>query len=236
MLFAGISKGGFGSGAAFAATPLMALIIAPAEAVALMLPLLMIMDATALRAWWGKWSEVEARHLILGSVAGVVAGVALFRYLDADVIRIMIGLIALGFVAFQLLQSRGFLRLDDRETGRADGLMWGAVGGFTSFVSHAGGPPAAVYLLGRKLEKQAYQGTTVIVFAAINGMKLVAYTWLGMFGGGTLLGVIALAPFAVLGVWLGVRAHSLITNAQFFAVTYVLLTVTGLRLIWVALT
>ena len=44
VLFAGISKGGFGSGAAFAATPILALILEPAQAVGLMLPLLMLMD------------------------------------------------------------------------------------------------------------------------------------------------------------------------------------------------
>ena len=46
VLFAGISKGGFGSAAAFAAAPLLALILEPAEAVAIMLPLLVVMVTT----------------------------------------------------------------------------------------------------------------------------------------------------------------------------------------------
>ena len=43
VLFAGVSKGGFGSGAAFAATPLLALILEPGQALGLMLPLLMLL-------------------------------------------------------------------------------------------------------------------------------------------------------------------------------------------------
>ena len=46
------------------------------------------------------------------------------------------------------------------------GVTAGLVAGFTSFVSHAGGPPAAVYLLSRKLDKTAFQATTVIVVLA----------------------------------------------------------------------
>ena len=49
VIFAGMSKGGFGSAAAFAATPFLALILTPGQAVGLMLPLLMVMDVTAVR-------------------------------------------------------------------------------------------------------------------------------------------------------------------------------------------
>jgi uncharacterized membrane protein YfcA len=41
-----------------------------------------------------------------------------------------------------------------------------------------------------------------------------------------------LAPFALLGAWIGVRAHRIMPERAFFAVTYVLLTITGIKLIW----
>ena len=44
VVFAGISKGGFGSGAAFAGAAILATIIDPGEAIGIMLPLLMLMD------------------------------------------------------------------------------------------------------------------------------------------------------------------------------------------------
>ena len=46
---------------------------------------------------------------------------------------------------------------------------------------------------------------------------------------------LVLSPFALLGVWIGVKAHYMISEKLFFAFTYILLTLTGLRLIWVAI-
>lgn len=116
------------------------------------------------------------------------------------------------------------------------GALAGAVTGFTSFVSHAGGPPAAVWLLSRRLDKTTYQATTVILFWIINIVKFVPYAFLGIFTAQTLLADLILAPFAVLGAWLGVRAHRIVPERAFFALTYVLLLVTGTKLIWDGLT
>ncbi len=95
VIFAGVSKGGFGSGAAFAATPLLALILEPGAAVGLMLPLLMLMDVTALRPYWGKWDGACARALILGALPGVALGALVYRMVSPDLFRLLIGLVAL---------------------------------------------------------------------------------------------------------------------------------------------
>ena len=87
------------------------------------------------------------------------------------------------------------------------GTLAGLAVGFTSFVSHAGGPPAAVYLLSLKLRKTEYQASTVLIFWAINIAKAVPYAGLGLFTRETLLLDLLLAPFALLGAWLGVRLH-----------------------------
>ena len=104
--------------------------------------------------------------------------------------------------------------------------------GFTSFVSHAGGPPAAVYMLSLGLTKTEYQSNTVLTFWVINMLKAVAYGFLGIFTLELFLVDLALAPFAVLGAWLGVKAHWLVPEKLFFAITYVLLTLTGTKLVY----
>jgi uncharacterized membrane protein YfcA len=55
---------------------------------------------------------------------------------------------------------------------------------------------------------------------------------LGLFTRETLMIDLILAPFALLGAWIGVRAHRIMPERAFFAVTYVLLTITGIKLIW----
>jgi len=51
----------------------------------------------------------------------------------------------------------------------------GSVGGFTSTLAHAGGPPVSVYLLPQKLPPVLFVGTTVIVFTMFNYVKLIPY-------------------------------------------------------------
>jgi uncharacterized membrane protein YfcA len=236
VVFAGVSKGGFGSGAAFASASLLALVIEPGLALGVMLPLLMLIDASTLKPYWGKWDKSAAYLLIAGAVPGVALGAALYRVAEPDVFRVLIGAISVGFVLWQLAQVAGKIRPASRQLPGALGVLAGLVAGFTSFVSHAGGPPAAVYLLSKKLDKTRYQATTVLVFWAVNIVKFVPYAYLGMFTRETALANVVLAPFAIAGAWLGVKAHRLVPERLFFALTYLLLTVTGVKLIWDGLT
>ncbi|MXQ09672.1 TSUP family transporter [Alphaproteobacteria bacterium GH1-50] len=233
VIFAGISKAGFGSGAAFAAAPFLALILEPEQAIGLMLPLLMLMDVLTLRPYWRQWDAGATRLLILGGLPGVALGAAFWSAVDEDTIRVLIGAIAIGFVLFKLLGTN--LRLS-KDGGPMAGLVAGVAAGFTSFVSHAGGPPATVYLLSKGMGKTEYQATTVIVFWVINLAKAVPYGILGMITVETLRAGLFLIPAAVVGVWLGVVAHRSIPERAFFAVTYILLVTTGTKLIWDALT
>jgi len=236
VIFAGISKGGFGSGAAFTAAPLMALIIDPALAVGLMLPLLILIDVATLRPYWRQWSWPDARLLMIGAVPGVFLGALFWRASNPDVLRLFLGLVCLAFVTFQLARARNIIRIRPRPFKPWVGGLTGAIGGFTSFVSHAGGPPVAIYLLAKGMSKTTYQATTVISFFVINILKAGPYAALGLFSAETLKVCIYLAPAALFGAWIGVKAHRMIPERLFFAITYVLLSITGTKLIFDAVT
>ncbi|MEL6204934.1 MAG: sulfite exporter TauE/SafE family protein [Pseudomonadota bacterium] len=235
-LWAGISKGGFGSGAAFASSLLLALVTDPATALGIMLPLLMLIDVVTLGNFWGRWHRPSAQALILGGVPGVLLGVALFSVANDDVLRLLIAAVALGFVAWQAGGRSGLFQVRAAPFRWDTGLATGVAAGFTSFISHAGGPPVAVFLLAQGLQKTVYQATTVITFWAVNIVKLVPYALMGFFTAETLVLNLWVMPFAVLGAWIGIRAHHRIPEPLFFGLTYVLLTATGLKLVWDALT
>ena len=201
-----------------------------------MLPLLMLIDVATLRPYWGAWSWPDARVLILGAVPGVALGAALYTVANADVFRFLIGAISIAFVVWQMAQARGWIRAAQNRLPMWVGVVAGSVVGFTSFVSHAGGPPAAAYLLSQRLTKLQFQGTTVLVFWVVNVVKFVPYAVLGMFTLETAKANLVLAPFALVGAWLGVKAHRVIPEKLFFQISYVLLFVTGSKLIWDALT
>ena len=235
VIFAGISKGGFGSGAAFVAVAALATIIDPGQAIGLMLPLLMLMDVSSLKPYWGKWLKKESLYLCLGGMPGVALGVWFYNLADANMLRLLIGVLSLLFVLWQAMQAYDFVPTAKEKLPPWAGGLAGIAAGFTSFVSHAGGPPAAIYLLSAKPTKTEYQATTVIVFWVINIVKALPYSFLGLFTWETLKLDLMLAPFALLGVWLGVKGHHLIAERSFFLLTYLLLLATGIRLIWVPL-
>ncbi len=235
IIFGGISKGGFGSGAAFAAGAILALVVSPGLALGIVLPLFMLIDAATLKPYWGKWHWPSAKGLMVGAIPGCIIAAWLYAIVEPDVFRFLIGVICLAFVAFQLGRERGWINIAPMAFSNPKAWVAGAISGFTSFVSHAGGPPAAVFLLSQGLSKTAYQATTVITFWAVNWMKAVPYAFLGIFTWESIVGSLVLAPFALLGAWIGVKAHRYVPERLFFAITYVLLVATGIRLIWVAL-
>nr|WP_245216219.1 sulfite exporter TauE/SafE family protein [Sagittula salina] len=235
VIFAGISKGGFGSGVAFASSSILALVLPPAVAVGLMLPLLMMMDVTGLWGYWKQWDWSVSRVLLIGSVPGTILGALFWASADPDAIRFLIGAVALLFVGWQGARALGWIRLGAR-IGPAGGVVSGVVLGFTSFVSHAGGPAAAVYMLGQGMSKTSYQATTVLVFWAVNLFKSFFYAFMGIFTAETLLLDLVLIPCAVIGTWLGIKAHHMVPEKWFFGITYVALSITGAKLMWDAVT
>ncbi|MEP0962357.1 MAG: sulfite exporter TauE/SafE family protein [Roseobacter sp.] len=236
VIFAGISKGGFGSGASFAAASVLALVVEPRFALGVMLPLLLLIDFCSLKPYWGEWHKPAAILLVVGAVPGVALGAVLYQVAEPDVFRVLIGVISLSFVTWQIITHSGWVRSNLRYMPPSVGILAGVFAGFTSFVSHAGGPSAAVYLLSRKMAKTEFQATTVLVFWIVNVAKFIPYAFLGMFSVETGLANLVLAPFALLGTWLGVKAHNLLPENLFFGFTYVLLVLTGVKLIWDGLT
>ncbi|MGB0354077.1 sulfite exporter TauE/SafE family protein [Roseobacter sp. HKCCD5988] len=233
VFVAGMSKGGFGSGIGFVSSAILAVVLEPTHALALMLPLLIIMDFSALKPYWKQWDGPSTRVLVIGSVFGCIAGILLFKIISADALRLMIGAIALLFPLFQLARVRGWISPQPRDFSSRDGIIAGIAAGFTSFISHAGGPAVAVFMLSqRNVGKTLYQATTVIVFWAINLMKFASYAYLGLFSWDLMGDVALLAPVAIFGTWVGVKAHHAIPERLFFGITYVALVLTGVKLIY----
>ncbi len=235
-LVAGVSKAGFGSGVVAVATPMFALVVEPALAVGVMLPVLMAIDLAAVRAYWGKWAWPEAWRIIAAAALGIAAGTALHAATDPDVFRVLLGVLSVTFALYRIASDQGLLRLPERATPRILALPWGALAGFTSFISHSGGPPVMVYLLGRGLAKTQFTATLVLVFWAINLLKLPPYIALGFYAGGGAALILWLLPFALVGVRLGLWANRRVSDRVFFAVSYVFLLLAGAKLIYDGLT
>ncbi|MEZ4870162.1 MAG: sulfite exporter TauE/SafE family protein [Caldilineaceae bacterium] len=235
MILTGLGKSGFGSGIGALATPLLALIIPVADAAALMLPLLIIMDFFTLPYYYTKrrFDVTHLRILLLSSLIGIAIGGYYFDALshNEQAMKMGIGALALLFVLLQVGRSLIFGALSDHRPPPLAGWILGAVGGFTSTVAHAGGPPVTIYLVPQNLPRDRYVGTTVLLFAAINLIKLIPYYFLGLLRIGDLGTVLLLAPLAYVGVRLGIWLNQRFNNLWFTRFIYTFLFLTGLQLL-----
>ena len=156
--------------------------------------------------------------------------------MSSGILRMLIGGVSLSFVIFQILRHLGIGKLRRQGLKKGVGLMVGLLAGFTSFVSHAGGPPVAMFLLSQGVNKTVYQATTVISFFVINIFKVVPYAFLGLFTLDTLKINLLMAPVMVLGTLVGALPHRIIPERLYFGFNYLLLVITGIKLFWDALT
>ena len=235
ILLTGIVKGGFGTGAGGLAVPLMSIYIAPPEAAGIMLPILCAMDLFGLHAYRGQWSRAHLRAMLPGALLGIGAGAFAFGALPVNAIRLLLGLIAVLFALNSAFALTNRLAARLAKPGRVAGFVWGGASGFTSTLAHAGGPPFAIYMLPQRLDKTALAATSVMFFFIVNLVKLVPYGFLGQLNPGNLATALVFAPLAPLGIWLGVWLHRRTSEAAFYNVSYALLLLTGLKLIWDAL-
>jgi uncharacterized membrane protein YfcA len=233
VLIVGISKGGVAGGLGSVSVPMMALVISPIHAAAIMLPILCLMDLFGLYAYRGVFDRRNLALMLPGAMAGILVGTLTFRYLSDDGVRLIVGFVALGFVAWNWAGARLLRRATDHRTkpGPA-GIFWAGISGFTSFIAHAGGPPIHVYMLPQRIDKTLYVGTLVVFFTAVNYVKLVPYGFLGQLSASNLGTALILMPLAPVGIWLGVRFHKMLSESLFYTLCYVFLSLTGVKLIW----
>ncbi|MCB1449748.1 MAG: sulfite exporter TauE/SafE family protein [Nitratireductor sp.] len=230
VMITGLSKGGFGGGIAMLGTPLLALAVSPVKAAAIMLPVLIFMDIIGLISYRGnaKWSIF--RQMLPGALAGIALGWATAAWVDDNMIRILVGTIAIIFALNQIFAD--WKKLGARAENRVHAGFWGIVTGFTSFVSHAGGPPFQAYTVPLKLEKVQFAGTGIVLFSVINAVKVVPYLALGQFSTENLHLSATLLPVALLGVLSGVWLVKRVPQEMFYRITYAAMIVVGTRLVY----
>ncbi len=223
----GLSKGGF-SGVGGIATPLLALTVPPLQAVAILQPILMLMDAMAVVVYRRHWSAWNLKTMLPGGLIGIVAAWMLAAYVSDAAVRLMVGVIAFVFV---LNTWFGKPPTEPRPATAVGGMFWGGLAAFTSTLAHAGGPPFFVHVLPQKLDKMTFVGTITIFFWIVNAFKTIPYVALGQLTVDTLWISAVLVPIAIatnmIGFWLVRR----IAPVLFFRIAYALVFVISLFLI-----
>lgn len=227
----GLAKGGL-AGVGAMAVPVLALVLPPVQAAAILLPILCLTDLVAVWTWWGSWSGRTLRLMLPGALAGVGVGWLTAALVPEAAVRLLVGAVALAFAGRWLWQAWRRRAQAPRPHSAPRASLWGAFAGYTSFVAHAGGPPFAAYALPLRLDHRVLTGTSVAFFTAVNYAKLVPYFALGQLDAGNLGASVLLAPVAVAFTLLGARLIRRMRLEVFYPVTYGLTALLGLKLVW----
>ncbi|MBA4175338.1 MAG: sulfite exporter TauE/SafE family protein [Leptothrix sp. (in: Bacteria)] len=229
VLITGLSKSGFASGFGSLATPMMALTLPVPQAAAIMLPLLLAMDATGLQQLWRERHQALVRHLLPWALLGTVIGTLIFGLFTTQAVAGVLGALTLAFLAQRLL-------FPPRPGGPPPpgwvGSACATVSGFTSFVAHAGGPPISAYLLPLKLPPRELAATMAVYFGVVNLSKIGPYAWLGLIDARNMFTALLLMPLAPLGVWAGVWLTKRVSAALFYRLAYAGMFLTGVKLLY----
>lgn len=233
VILLGLAKGGF-AGVGGLALPMLALVISPVQAAAILLPVLIMQDVVGVWAFRKEWDRGVLMLMIPAAVVGIVLGYLLAAKVSVEAVLAALGVIAIAFAAYRLWTSRGGRVVASRSASPIVGAVLGVAAGFTSQVAHAGQPPFQMYVLPKRLPPPVLVGTTAIFFAVINWLKVPPYLALGQFTRENLLTSAALMPLAIVstlaGVWLIRRVHA----EKFYTLIYALMILVGMQLLWKA--
>lgn len=213
--------------------PILALTISPVTAAGLLLPVYVVSDMFGL---WAYRRDFDGRVLAIilpGALVGIGAGWAAASIVPENWVRVLVGVIGITFALNLILRGR-----PDGPPKRAEvgpGLFWGAVAGFTSFVSHSGGPPYQVYTLPLKMTKTVFAGTSTIAFAVINAAKLIPYWQLGQLTASNIKVALMLMPVAAAAVFAGVWLVKVLPDKLFFRLVIWALLILSCQLLWTGL-
>lgn len=242
----GMSKGGLPI--SNIALPILVLIwpgdIEPAKSsVAFILPLLCIMDITAIITYrkhilWGK-----IIRLFPGTVIGVAVGSILFVSQEKSMItvpdtgiQLLLGIVGLVFVVYQMTKKWILKKLDSTDTpGWAVASSYGFAAGMVSTLAHAAGPVMQMYLLPRKLSKMNFAATRAGYFLFINLVKMVPFILYGRIDSSKLVLGLWMLPAIPLGVATGYFIVKFLKPNHYIGLIYTVLSITSVTLIWKAL-
>ncbi len=230
VLLYGLAKGGF-SGVSLLAMPIMATVVSPIRAASVLLPVLIVQDTVTLWSYRRQWDRRNVAILLPGALMGTGLAYAFAAAVSDRAMAVLIGVLAVAFAGRGLLQARRGPP-PPRPARVLPGVFWGTAIGFSSFFTNAGGPLFQIFVLPQRLSRDLFVGTSSVVFAAVNWLKVVPFLSLGQLTPDSLLQSALLIPAAILSVWAGIWLVRRVPVERFYVIIYTLLFAVGSTLIW----
>ena len=225
----GMGKAGFGMGLPILAIPMMSLFVPPIQALSILVIPLIFMDLITIHRFRSHWDWNILKFIIPYAFIGIIIGSIFFQYLSDNSIRVILGIIALGF------GINYFLKNESKNPSFASkklGSFWSILSGFTSFTIHSGGLPISFYLLPMRLDRRIFVATCAIFYLSLNLFKIIPYAYFGQINLENLYISLYLLPLAPLGVYFGAFLTNKVSQEFFYNLSHFCLVMAGMKLIY----
>ena len=239
VLITAVSKSGFG-GAVALGIPVLILVTSPRVALAVTLPILLIIDIWVV---FFSNNKINYKLLVIMLIFGLLGhglGWYFFDYISNAALVTFIGSMSV-LTAFLYFKKR-FLPvkidlvamppLQNRPIALWSwGGFWCTLSGIASFISVSGGIPLQIFLLSCKVPRTVFIGSAGAFFFILNLTKVPLYWELDILSKSSLIISLLLLPAIPIGVILGRKISDLMTDQQFYLLLHFALGVVGLQLL-----
>ena len=239
VLITAVSKSSFG-GAVALGIPVLILVTSPRIALAVTLPILLIIDIWVV---FFSNNKINYKLLVIMLIFGLLGhglGWYFFDYISNAALVTFIGSMSV-LTAFLYFKKR-FLPvkidlvamppLQNRPIALWSwGGFWCTLSGIASFISVSGGIPLQIFLLSCKVPRTVFIGSAGAFFFILNLTKVPLYWELDILSKSSLIISLLLLPAIPIGVILGLKISDLMTDQQFYLLLHFALGVVGLQLL-----
>lgn len=212
-----------GFGNALLAMPLLVLLLGIQAASPLVALAGLVIALIMLLRDWKNVAWQDTLVLLISSLAGLPLGVMLLTALPEETMRIILGLILIGFGLYNLFGIK--LPVIDRPLlAMPFGFLAGILGG----AYNANGPPIVIYGVMRGWSKETYRAS-LQGFFLVSGLIIVAGHGLGGLWTSQVWQYLLISlPGLVAAIFLGEMITKKITQANFNRVIYIFLILMGI--------
>jgi uncharacterized protein len=210
VLVAGFLRGLTGFGFALVAVPILTTLVEPLVVVPLILIHGTVTSVPLLIHARHEMQPIHIWPLMAGSIIGAPFGSWLLIILDADTLRLLIGIVAFGFA---LLLLAGFTHPVRRE--RLAFLPVGFLSGLLNGSSSLAGPPVILFFTNQRIPPMVFRANILLLFFATNLATIVAFIIGSLFSADSFILAAAFGPSLIIGTYLGAR-YSRRVNVRLF--------------------
>ncbi len=231
LLCGGLIKGALGVGTPLLTVPMMAQVLPPQHAIAIM-----AIPVVIANLW--QFAQAERRGAAItrfwpafvAILVGTWIGVKILSVIDEQALLILVGV---AVIAFALLQGSRFRLHLPANLIKPAGVFFGGASGLIGGISSFFGPMLITYLISiRDLDKNQFVSTISFLYvSAVVPWAITLYLFGILDRQLLLLSTFATVP-VTLGLLLGQRARSRISDARFHYLIIAILIVSGLSMLW----